>query len=265
MDIQKTTNSLEGFAEAAKTAKEVLPNTTSKIDNGLATIAEWFDCFVLYPLHKASVNYKYKLECFTNDLKEKTDQIPENQICEPKLSIAGPTLEALKYTYDEQSLREMYVNLLASSMDKRKTSITHPSFVEIIKKMDSFDALVFKYLASLQGYVNILNPQIRNVKEKKYFIGAAPEWFFGWTLPGFNIYQTSSSLVRLGKLGIIEFLFDKTTDDEAIYNQLKQSSELQNILETYRVANPTLELEVSGVNCVFYVNEIGIQFAKCCL
>lgn len=53
--------------------------------------------------------------------------------------IAGPTLEALRYTYDETELREMYENLLASAMDTRIVNQAVPSFVDAIKQMSPLD------------------------------------------------------------------------------------------------------------------------------
>lgn len=78
------------------------------------------------------MTFKYKLEAFEDDLKEKIKDIPEENIQIPPTMIAGPTLEALRYTYDEDVLREMYENLLASSMDNRIAIQAHPAFVDAI-------------------------------------------------------------------------------------------------------------------------------------
>lgn len=75
--------------------------------------------------------------------------IPEEKIVEPDLMIAGPTLEALKYTYDKDELRNMYLNLLTSSMNKDIEEKAHPSYVEIIRQLTPLDAKVFKRLQDL--------------------------------------------------------------------------------------------------------------------
>lgn len=126
MEIKDT---VSAATEVAKTAKEVLPQTTEQTDGALATLVGWFNNVVLYPVKKANITYRYKLECFEDDLYARTAQIPQQCLHNSNLMIAGPTLEALKYTYDEEKLREMYVNLLASSMDSRKDTIVHPSYV----------------------------------------------------------------------------------------------------------------------------------------
>lgn len=96
------------------------------------------------------MTFKYKLEAFEDDLKEKIKDIPEENIQIPPTMIAGPTLEALRYTYDEDVLREMYENLLASSMDNRIAIQAHPAFVDAIKQMCPLDVVIFNRILELR-------------------------------------------------------------------------------------------------------------------
>lgn len=265
MDIHKSPVSLQTLTEAAKVAKEVIPETLSETDSALSTMVGWFNNFVLYPVKKANITYRYKLECFEDDLRKKVAQIPENQICEPKLSIAGPTLEALKYTYDEQELREMYVNLLASSMNTQKVDMAHPSFVEIIKRMDSIDAKLFKTFSKSKEYYQVISPKISLSKENRFFPGAAPEFFFGWTVSDSDIFQISTSFIRLVKLGIVEYEKDSHSGEPSGYELLKQSKFLLEILYEYQRKNPSVEIAITAKNSDFYINEYGQKFAICCL
>lgn len=249
--------------DVAKTAKEVLPQTTQQTDGALATLVGWFNNVVLYPVKKANITYRYKLECFEDDLYNRTSQIPERCIHEPNLMIAGPTLEALKYTFDEDKLREMFVNLLASSMDSRKDSAVHPSYVRIICQMNSFDAMLFKFLASRSGYIKVINPNVRLKGTDKVYINAMPEWYIDWD-PAQDVFQTSASLVRLAKLGIIELMYDRTAGHEG-YDKLRNSEQLNDILQKYQRSNPLQELEISTTESILYVNDYGRQFAQTCL
>lgn len=131
-------NPLEDATQIAKTANEILPQTTAEADNMLSTMIGWFNNVILYPVKKANITYKYKLESFKSDLEKKISCISENNLREPNLMIAGPVLEALKYAYDEAELRNMYVNLLASSMNMDKT--VHPGFVDVIRQLTPDEA-----------------------------------------------------------------------------------------------------------------------------
>ena len=126
-----------------------LPVTVGQADGVLSTVIGFFNNVVLYPVRKANLSFKYKLEAFEEDLKEKIKDIPEENLQAPPTMIAGPTLEALRYTYDEAELREMYENLLASAMDTRIAPEAHPSFVDAIKQMSPIDAQV---LAKINEY-----------------------------------------------------------------------------------------------------------------
>jgi len=116
-----------------KEIKETVPLAVSEVDGALSIMMGWFKNVVLYPVRQANLSYKYKYEHFENELRAKYNEIPDDKKCDPKLMISGPTLEALKYTFDEKELREMFLNLLASSMNADKSEIAHPSFVEVIK------------------------------------------------------------------------------------------------------------------------------------
>lgn len=260
MDVQ---DPVKTITDVAKTAKEVLPQTTTQTDGALATLVGWFNNVVLYPVKKANITYRYKLECFEDDLYRQAAQIPEQCQHEPNLMIAGPTLEALKYTYDEDKLREMYIKLLTSSMDSRKDTVVHPSYVQVIQQMNSFDAVLFKHLASLPGNIKAINPNVGIKGTNKVYVNAMPEWYIAWNQTT-DVYQLSASLVRLSKLGLLELMYDRTAGTED-YDVLEASPQLLGILNRYQMLHPEQELELRSTHSVIYVNDYGKQFAKACL
>lgn len=66
-------------------------------------------------------------------VSSKLEDIPPENISTPDPSIAGPTLESLRFTGHKESLADMYASLLATSMDKETAKSAHPGFVEIIR------------------------------------------------------------------------------------------------------------------------------------
>ena len=86
-----------------------------------------------------------QIEMFVEEgVKKKFERIPEERRKSPEPEIAVPLLQALTYTAQNETLRDMYINLLANSMDSDKEKVVHPSFVEIIKQMNTLDAKVFE-------------------------------------------------------------------------------------------------------------------------
>jgi hypothetical protein len=196
-------------------------------------------------------------------VNKRIKDIPEDQRKVPDPEIAVPLIQALSYTAQNETLREMYLNLLANSMNTSMDKNVHPSFVDLIKQMNSLDAKVFDKLSSLAGYQKATNPNVAIIKEGKIFIGATPEWFVGWKIEGHDIFETSSSIIRLSKFGLIELMFDRTAGTDA-YDALDGHEELRHILEKYRAANRNLELEISSTKSIVYLNEYGQQFRKAC-
>ena len=99
---------------------------------------------VLLPL--AAINFafdkakKYFSERFAQDLSDKAKKIPGEFLVDPKLSIAGGALQGLAFVHEDAALRELFLNLIATSMDSRKSRDAHPAFVEVIKQLDSQEA-----------------------------------------------------------------------------------------------------------------------------
>lgn len=202
-------------------------------------------------------------EVVEEGVKKRFEKIPEERRKSPEPEIAVPLIQALEYTAQNETLREMYINLLANSMDIAKEKVVHPSFVEIIKQMNSLDAKVFDKLSTVASYQKILNPQISIKGKNQFFTGATPEWYAGWSIDEYNEFDVSASLVRLSKFGLIELMYDRSQTNVS-YDDIKNKSFLMNILHRYQLANPTLELEIGGTESVVYVNEYGLQFKSAC-
>ncbi len=58
-------------------------------------------------------------------------------------------------------------------------------------------------------------------------------------------------------------MFDRTAGKDS-YDELKAHEELTAILKRYQAANLTIELEITAMNSILYVNEYGKQFKNAC-
>jgi len=99
------------------------------------------------------------IEKFEDFIKTKVEKklihTPVSEICSPNLSVAGPAFESLKYAGYEETLREMYANLLANAMDIKTKNDAHPSFVEIIKQLSTQEAKLLLYLIKKDVFPNV--------------------------------------------------------------------------------------------------------------
>jgi hypothetical protein len=244
--------SSEVYKDVAKPALQEVGNVTGRTVKAL-----------LSPIRGLLWGWE-QIESFVEEsLKKRLEKIPEDKRKSPEPEIAVPLLQALTYTAQNETLREMYINLLANSMDKNHENIVHPSFVEIIKQMNTLDAKVFEKLSQDFSYQQIINPTISITNEQKFFSNATPDWYIGWTIDGYSEFDVSASFVRISKFGLIELMMERTAATEG-YDTLRNTPFLIEILNTFKARNPNLELSINAINSVVYINEYGKQFKLAC-
>lgn len=236
-----------------------LPETERQADGALSTVVGFFNNVVLYPVKKANLTFRYKLEAFEDDLREKIKGIPEENLQVPPTMIAGPTLEALRYTYDEAELREMYQNLLAASMDNRLVSYVHPSYVDTIKQMSPLDAAIMTYIFNER---QIPVGRITFSPEKDKFIPNAMPGLYSHELLQFgDPFLISQSLVNLARLGLIDILdsgnpafdYDAFLTDEYVVERFEQYKEQCDELTSFCFKE------------MIRLNDYGLGFGMVCL
>ena len=86
------------------------------------------------------INGEYSIKETEKLLEKKLANIAEDKITEPESYVAVPAIQQLSYSLDSEELREMYANLLASSMNIDTKTSVHPAFVEIMTYLDETEA-----------------------------------------------------------------------------------------------------------------------------
>lgn len=252
----------KGLIEAtSKALQDNLSETVKETDGVLSTVVGFFNNVVLYPIKKANLTFKYKLEKFREDLEKKTSNIPVENLQVPPTMIAGPVLEALKYTYDEEELREMYENLLASAMDNRISNKAHPSFVEIIKQMSPLDSIVLKEIVNAQQLkcYNIVFTYEETTK--KVYTYGMPDYFVEELAILGDIFAVSTSIINLERLGLI-VIKDGTIRGEN-YGLITENQIYISRLNHFNSLGKEIKPEFN--NRTIEINNYGQDFAKTCV
>lgn len=97
---------------------------------------------------KRKIKYAKDLEKYKELIDNKIEKIPEDKRVEPQIQVVGQILEASKYCIEDAILREMFANLLASSMNGDTKNVVHPVYSDILRKMTPVDASLFMTIAS---------------------------------------------------------------------------------------------------------------------
>ena len=106
---------------------------TKAIGNTVSDI--WFLVFggIGQLAEKRKLRYAVELESYNRELHEKIEAIPNEKRVEADIQIVAPALEASKYCVEKEELREMFVNLIASSISSEKAENMHPIFTDIMR------------------------------------------------------------------------------------------------------------------------------------
>lgn len=244
---------------AAEIYGDALKPAAQEAGGALQSIVGLFNHVVLYPVKKANISFRYKLEQFERDLKEKLDKVPREKLTEPPLAIAGPTLESLKYTYDTDELREMYLELLASAMNVDKIGNVHPAFVEVIKAMSPMDAHVFRD-AALLGQIPCARVTIGF--GNKIFTAAMPELYAPDLVRNRDPFVVSKSIQNLCRLGLL------THRDNTIngfdYEEFRRHSFVEQQRRDYSNREQGKEVVTTVAGEVLLLNDFGRAFKAAC-
>ncbi len=253
----------KGLVEATSQAlQDNLPETVKETDGILSTVVGFFNNVVLYPVKKANLTFKYKLEKFREDLETKTSKIPQENLQVPPTMIAGPVLEALKYTYDEEELREMYENLLTSAMDSRIAKQAHPSFVDAIKQMSPLDSRVLKEITTHQQFrcFEVLFTYNEQNAKRVYSYGM-PNFFVEELEELGDPFEISTSIINLVRLGMI--VITDGTIRGADYTSIHKNAFFQERLKAFNNYGKPISVEVK--KHTIEINNYGHAFANVCI
>lgn len=253
--------SKDKIESTANAIQSLVPETAKQTDGILSTVVGFFNNVVLHPVKKANLTFKYKLEAFEQDLKKKIENIPSENLQEPPLMIAGPVLEALKYTYDEEELREMYENLLASSMDNRKVNSAHPSFVDAIKQMSPLDAKILAIIVEkrqLRCGEIVFDVQ----KTGKAIYNGMPKYFVPELANLSDPFVVSSALSNLKRLELID-INNNIRFANMDYEEIKSHSYVIERVSYFK--KRCQDFTVRQTDYGIAINNYGQSFAQVCM
>lgn len=121
--------------------RNALSPAMKQIGKSLESVAKT-SRFLLAPFEYLAAQHD-RWERYLNKVAEKVDQ---KNLVEGNLQIVVPTIEGLSLTYENSLLSELFINLLANSIDSTKQDLAHPAFPSLIKQLSHDEAVVLYYL-----------------------------------------------------------------------------------------------------------------------
>src|SRR4051812_49130383 len=105
--IRDAADAVKGIAEAVPVYQDVVQPAAKELGTALQTVAKSIHV-ALAPVSVLVWGYEQIRDYLNKTLTEKLKDIPSERIVTPNPTIAGPTVEALRFAANETSLRELY-------------------------------------------------------------------------------------------------------------------------------------------------------------
>ena len=265
------TSPLKDFAQSVKVPAELIKAAgeppAQELGQGLADIMY----LIFSPIKKWRASAEANVEKYKVEIANELNKIDPEKRTDPKLSVAGPALEASKFYIEEDELRRMFAKLIAASANTDYKDGAIPSFVEVIKQMSSFDAKNLKELKEIE----VNKPQVAaKIKLLNSDTGTSTTLLEDYIpLAGFNgknFNDYAVSLDNLQRLGLIKIQYDASLANKQFYEDLKnlvlykdavsELAELKEKGESYY-----LPREIKMTDGSWDFTNFGKLFIKCCL
>lgn len=256
-------DSVKGVVEAVPIYDDMLQPAAKELGKGLLTVAKTVN-LALSPLQGVVWGYEKIKDRFFPKIEERLKNVPPENIVTPNISVAGPIMEALRYTGSEEALSDLYANLLAASMDKTTATTAHPAFTEIIKQLTPDEARLIALFPS-EPYMPLIDIR-RGTK-----VGGSVESFvtayanhseLGDMAKCEHLDLVPAYLDNLVRLGLAEITEGRYYTAPGVYDSLENSQTAKAFKEAIE-KNPQYVCEF---NRKFVgITTLGKQFARVCV
>ncbi len=241
------------FAEVSKGAGAALGRSALTVARSVEVL--------LSPLEPLVWGYDHVKEKFFPEVQEKLEKVPEDRRQNPDIKIAGPSIEALRFLGNDATLRDMFANLLVTSMDRATAATAHPAYVEIIKQLTPDEAKILTYFAGNED-LPVIDIHRHKGKQEEYTIVAR----FVSTLRNVieiqhaNLIQTG--LENLIRLELCYSISTAALTDKSLYEAIENLPEVQ---ETKQSIEREDGVNISFPHRIISRTQFGKLFIEACV
>lgn len=251
--IDQSSGVLEkAYDDLAHPTAKSLGNTLSLLPR---TVGIW-----LGKWEKWVINGEESIRLTADAVREKAEKIPEEKLTEPEAYVAVPAIQQLSYCYNSEDLREMYANLLVSSMNTDTKQAVHPSFVDIIKQLTPDEAKILKKISDQPSYIPLIDLQVQLGPDRGHI-----SMLQNYTNIGDGTCEYPQNICayieNLDRLKLVCILDDTHLIDKTLYAPLENS---QGFL-AYKDIPLAQEQKFITKQKSFYITAFGKTFIKTCL
>jgi hypothetical protein len=204
---------------------DAIQPAAKEVGKALTTIAKTVN-IALAPLKVMVWGYDQVEEFLTSKLTEKLNNTPSENIVTPPTYLAGPAIEALRFSGNNEELRELYANLIATSMDRNSTDKAHPAFVDIIRNLTPAEARLLSFFVK-EDNIPLIN--INKQEEDGSILLVANYTLLNEYLNLESDLKICTYITNLCRLGILEIPSGVYLAKKEIYNLIENSKTVNEI------------------------------------
>ncbi len=247
------------LVKAVPVYQDAIQPAAKEVGQGLETIARAVN-MALAPLGAIVWGYQ-KIKAFVEErVAHKLRDVPPDRIRPPNPNVAGPALEALRYTGHDEDLREMYANLLAATLDAATAKTAHPAFVDIIKNMAPDEAKIMRLFAA--SNINPLIDVRRHLSAPSGYVILIRNYGRLGEKAGCNHPDLLGAYVdNLCRLGLLEIPHGISLSDGQRYAELENSDEVLAIKSDPNPVGSSVSCERKAIQLTTF----GEQFCAACV
>jgi hypothetical protein len=231
-----------------------LQPAAEELGKGIVTVARAVNV-ALSPVEGVVWGFEKIRDYVTDYLQHKFEGIDPAKIVPPNPHVAGPALEALRFTGHQDELRSLFSELLKTSMHSDYAHIAHPAFVQIISQLCSDEAKLVKEFPKKESFPFLCEAIYEDNDIHDMYTNLYPEFKGIAKKAGLSHPELSESYFdNLRRLNLLEV---RNSPDEELVEK--------GIGHTIRGYDdsPYYDLERSRYEAV-YVTHFGRQFIKAC-
>lgn len=240
-----------------KTYDDIVHPSAKSVGNTLSLLPRTIGV-LLGKWEKWVINGEESIKLTALAVQEKVSQIPEEKLTEPEPYVAIPAIQQLSYCYDSEELREMYANLLVSSMNTDTKYQVHPSFVDIIKQLTPDEAKLLKKLSKKNVFPLI---DVR----MNFPTGGYKETVHNFTDVSEDVCDCPSNIFayldNFERLKLIDIKNDQHLANDDFYKPLENHPEIKEIMSQALPEGYKHEIHKG----LFELTAFGREFIKICL
>lgn len=219
---------------------------------------------VLSGLEKWVLQKEYSVAEIDKLLEIKLQKVGAENVVPPEAHIAVPALQYISYCMDNEELRDMYANLLASSMNKVVKNDVHPSYVEIIKQLCPDEAKILRHIAK-QNAIPLISLRYMQPDKDEGCIIVRHFSNVGYLVTAEFPDNIQQYLDNLSRLGLIEIDTAHTLILPKFYNPLRECDVYKKLLSIPQDFQNKGYTRLEEHEHVGVITEFGKGFCHICI